>query len=83
MYIEFRLPQQPISAGWTLKAIKKLLASWSQQYQIEYTEKTIKYTHRVAFNDDRHYSLFSLTWSPPADWKLPEPRIIRDTNNKV
>ena len=67
--------------------IKQLIADWADQYQIKYTEKTIKYTYRVAFDDDRHYSLFSLTWSmtwsTPAEWQLPEPRIIRDTNNKV
>jgi PhoPQ-activated pathogenicity-related protein len=83
MYIEFRLPQQPISAGWTLKAIKQLVAAWAEKYQIEYTQKTIKYTHRVAFDDDRHYSLFSLTWSPPSDWRLPSPCIIQDLNNKI
>jgi hypothetical protein len=83
MYIEFRLPRQAISAGWTLKAIKQLLTAWSDKYQIEYTEKTIKYTHRVAFDDDRHYSLFSLTWSTPSEWQLPEPYIIQDLNNKI
>jgi hypothetical protein len=83
MYIEFRLPQGCYRDGWTIKAIKQLVAAWAEKYQIEYTEKTIKYTHRVAFNDDHHYSLFSLTWSTPAEWPLPEPRIIRDTNNKI
>ena len=82
MYIEFRLPQQAISTGWTLKAIKQLLAAWSEKYQIKYTEKTIKYTHRVAFDDDRHYFLFSLTWSVPADWIMPDPCIIQDLNNR-
>jgi hypothetical protein len=71
MYIEFRLPQGA-GAGYALSTIKQEVEKWAERYQIKYTEKTIKYTHRVAFDQDEYYSLFSMTWSPsnkyPPDW---------------
>jgi len=63
MYIEFRLPQGA-GAGYALSTIKQEVEKWAERYQIKYTEKTIKFTHRVAFDQDEYYSLFSMTWNP-------------------
>lgn len=63
MYIEFRLPQGA-GSGYALSIIKQEVEKWAERYQIKYTEKTIKYTHRVAFDQDEYYSLFSMTWNP-------------------
>jgi hypothetical protein len=64
MYIEFRLPPGGRGAGYALSIIKQEVEKWAERYQVKYTEKTIKYTHRVAFDQDEYYSLFSMTWNP-------------------
>ena len=61
MYIEFALPQDE-SYGFVLNLIRIDIVDWATRYNIPYTQKTVKYTHRLAFNDERHYSLFSMTW---------------------
>jgi len=71
MYIEFRLPQGA-GAGYALDFIKQEVEKWAERYQIKYTEKTIKYTHRVAFDQDEYYSLFSMTWNPENINKYPD-----------
>jgi PhoPQ-activated pathogenicity-related protein len=70
MYIEFRLPQGA-GAGYALSIIKQEVEKWAERYQVKYTEKTIKYTHRVAFDQDEYYSLFSMTWNPENINKYP------------
>jgi hypothetical protein len=64
MYIEFHLPSGAggQAAGHNLAHIKRELRAWSQRYQIPYTEKTVKYTHRVCFNSPDEYTFFALTW---------------------
>ena len=66
MFIEFRLPQGASgqTAYYALSVIQKEIQIWLDQHQIPATQKTIKYTHRLAFNDNRHYTLFALTWNP-------------------
>lgn len=70
MYIEFRLPQGA-GAGYALSIIKQEVEKWAERYQVKYTQKTIKYTHRVAFDQDEYYSLFSMTWNPENINKYP------------
>lgn len=66
MYIEFKLPQGAggATAGHALYEIKREIELWANRYNIRYTQKTIKYTHRLAFDHDETYTLFSMTWSP-------------------
>lgn len=47
-----------------LEDIKQEVQSWAEQYNIHYTHKTIKYHHRIGFNQDEHFSLFTMTWNP-------------------
>jgi PhoPQ-activated pathogenicity-related protein len=50
---------------------KQEVEKWAERYQVKYTQKTIKYTHRVAFDQDEYYSLFSMTWNPENMNKYP------------
>ena len=86
MYIEFSLPNGSAgqAAAYSLILIRKGLVTWGQKYNIHYLEKTIKYTHRVTFNDDTHYSLFAMTWNPDKKfYALGRWRIVSDLNNKT
>ena len=59
MYLRF-------DVRWTteLEDIKREVKSWADRYGIRYTYKTIKYHHRVGFDRDEHFTLFSMTWNP-------------------
>ena len=86
MYIEFSLPNG--SAGQatahSLIIIRKALVEWGLKYNIPYTEKTIKYTHRVCFDDPNQYSFFAMTWNPDRRYYvLGKWRIVSDLNNKT
>ena len=86
MYIEFHLPKGSAgqAAAHSLTIIRRALVAWSQKYNIQYTEKTIKYTHRVCFEDDNQYSFFAMTWNPDRKYyALGKWRIISDLNNKI
>jgi len=64
VYIEFTLPQG-ISTRVMSEAIKAEVAIWANKYQVPdsaYSQKTIKYTHRLGFNHEKYFSLFSMTW---------------------
>lgn len=63
MYIEFDLPRDGAYTA-TLGALKIAISRWATKYQIPYTQKTIKYTHRLGFDHEEYFSLFSMTW----DW---------------
>ena len=76
MFIEFPLPQDT-SYGIVLNYIKLDIVDWATRYNIPYTQKTIKYTHRLGFNKNEHFSLFSMTWNS----KIPF-RIINVNNEK-
>lgn len=66
MYIRFRLPQGASgqTANYALSVVKKEVEKWAQRYDIKYTQKTIKYEHRVAFDKDETYTFFTMTWDP-------------------
>ena len=76
MYIAFDLPQSGAYTA-TLGALKIAIARWAERYQIPYTQKTIKFTHRLGFNRDEYFSLFSMTW----DWDY-EFRIVNIENER-
>ena len=84
MYIEFQIPfgAGGAAAGHALGLIKKHVEIWSQKHNIPYTSKTIKYTHRVCFDNNDNYLFFSLTWNPN-NINLPRWRIVSDLNNRL
>lgn len=46
-------------------AIQEEVTLWAKRYGVpdsDYSQKTIKYTHRLGFNKEKHFSLFSMTW---------------------
>jgi hypothetical protein len=64
MYVQFDLPESLSYV--VLGAIKESIKAWAQRYQIPdsgYSQKTIKYTHRLGFNRDEYFSLFSMTYT--------------------
>ena len=73
MFIEFKLPQDE-SYGFVLNLIKLDIAEWANRYSIPYTQKTIKYTHRLAFDQDRFYTVFATTWNSEFDYQLVDRR---------
>lgn len=65
MYIEFELPKGRLGSA-VLDAIKASIILWATRYSIpsqDYTQKTIKYTHRLGFNRREHFSLFGMTYT--------------------
>lgn len=72
MYIEFRLPTGAggMAAQYTNSVLNRNLHSWSDQYNIAYNKKIHKWTVRVTFDKDEHYTLFALTWCPTGDKML-------------
>lgn len=85
MYIEFQLPtgaagQAAIHAN---SIIIKALHEWSDRYNIPYNTKLHKYNRRITFDDDAHYTLFSMTWNPTNKPFLSRWRIVSDLNNKT
>lgn len=85
MLIEFQLPSGAggMAAAHALGIIKQELRAWSKKYNISYTEKTVKYTHRVCFDNDAVYSFFAVTWQPKgqkASWF--QFKLIPDRNNR-
>ena len=81
MYIEFRLPHA--KAGQVLRIIEYEMQTWSQQYAIAYRKKTIKYTHRITFDQDESYSFWAMTWNPKQHPQLNQYRVVVDLNNKI
>ena len=80
MYVEFELPKAE-HAGPALLLIRHSVLVWAQKHELNYTEKTIKYTHRVCFDDDEYYTLFALTFDRSNP--LLQFRVIVDLNNKI
>ena len=81
MYVEFKLPRENYKAGPYLLTIRRTIVNWAARYQIPYTEKTVKYTHRLCFESDQHYDFFALTF--PQTHEALHFRIISDLNNKI
>ena len=73
MYIEFTLPRDE-SYGVMLNLIRLDIVDWSTRYNIPYTQKTIKYTHRLAFEQDQYYTLFATTWTSKMEYRLIDRR---------
>jgi hypothetical protein len=79
MFIEFHLLDQP---GMSLHLIEKELDKWSERYSIPYTSKTVKYTHRVCFEDDKLYGFFVMSWNPRGIDYLNQYVVVSDRNNR-
>jgi len=69
VYIEFDLPHDE-SYGLVLGLIKVDIVDWATRYNVPYSQKTIKYTHRLGFNREEHFSLFSMTWSSKIPFRI-------------
>ena len=63
MFIEFELPQDE-SYTYYVTVVRLNIVEWASQHNIPYNQKTVKYTHRLTFDDDRNYSFFAMTWQP-------------------
>jgi hypothetical protein len=85
MYIEFDLVTAEWGPTWyqALSTIQDEMNSWSNQYSIQFREKTIKYKHRVTFDQDQTYSFWAMTWNPQQHETLAQYRIVSDLNNKI
>jgi hypothetical protein len=70
MYIEFQLPNGSAgqAAAYARYHIQLDLKEWERIHGISYTEKTVKYTHRVCFNTPEEYSLFLISWDPKTNF---------------
>ena len=84
MFIEFHLPtgSAGMAAGMSLQRIKKELTQWSERYGITYTSKTVRYTHRVCFEEDKLYDFFVMSWNPKGSDILNRYVIVSDRNNR-
>jgi len=69
VYIEFQLPHDE-SYGVVLSLIKTEIVDWATKHSIPYTQKTIKHTHRLGFNNERYFSLFSMTWTANIPFRI-------------
>jgi hypothetical protein len=88
MYIEFDLlPDVDMAPGHrataNLRIVQEHMLIWGKRYGIPYREKTIKYTHRVTFDQDQTYSFWAMTWNPKQHKILAQYRIVSDLNNKI
>lgn len=85
MYIEFQLPDGSAgqTPGYPNMLINRALHEWSDRYNIPYNVKNVKYFKRITFDDDAHYTLFSMTWNPANQRFLDRWRIVSDLNNKI
>lgn len=79
MYIEFQLPNGAAgqAAAYSMRFISNQMKAWSQEYDIPYKTKQVKYTYRVIFDDPATYSFWALTWVPASmaasRWRLVDP----------
>jgi len=69
VFVEFALPRDE-SYGLVLGLLKIDIADWATQYNVPYTQKTIKYTHRLGFNNEKYFSLFSMTWASKIPFQI-------------
>jgi hypothetical protein len=74
VYIEFTA--QVTGAGFLtphlLTRLEAEVKEWARVNEIEYTDKRYKDTYRLAFNDNKHYTVFRLTWTdlPYIEYRL-------------
>ena len=78
MFIEFKtLSENPkFLTGHLLRMVESEIKNWAQVNEIPYTCKYYKHTFRVAFDNDKHYTIFRLTWQ---DVSHTEYRLIDRT----
>ena len=69
MYLEFQLPTDG-GYGATLAAYKIAISRWATKQGINYVDKNIKYKYRVTFDQDQHYTIFTLTWDGQFEYKI-------------
>jgi hypothetical protein len=68
MYIEFRIPNGGgLAPPYALHFLKKELEVWKELHGIPYTEKTVKFSHRVCFDKPEDYSFFLMSWEPKSN----------------
>lgn len=74
MYIEFKTTtENPLFlTSHILHMVESEVKDWAMVNEIPYTSKRHKNTYRVAFDDDKHYTVFRLTWTdlPYTDYKI-------------
>ena len=75
MFIEFSInvdANHSFIGSHLFRMLKSEIANWANTNEIKYTSKLYKHTFRVAFDDDRHYTIFRLTWQdlPYIEYKL-------------
>ena len=47
-----------------LEDVKREIHEWALRQNVRYSQKTIKYHHRVGFDHEKHFTLFTMTWNP-------------------
>ena len=64
MFIEFKIDDQNHSflSSHLFKMLESEIAEWARINKIPYTKKFYKNTYRVAFDNNKHYTVFRLTW---------------------
>ena len=89
MYIEFDLQPKvhlaPNHAQHDAQStIQGAMNSWAHRHGIlHYRENTIKYKHRVTFDQEQTYLFWAMTWNPEQNEILAQYRIVSDLNNKI
>lgn len=75
MYIEFSLPTGAGGMGALMVRgeIQKDLVQWVAKHNIPYSTKTVKYTFRVAFNDDANCEFFVLSFQSNRPFRVVDP----------
>lgn len=75
MYVEFQLPNGSAgqAAAHTLILVRRAVVEWAVKHNVTYTEKTIKYTHRVCFADDSMCNFFALSYVGPGKFRIVDP----------
>lgn len=87
MYIEFKLPSG--GNGWAAHHVRKTIddyvEDWALKYNVQFRKKTVKYTHRIIFDNAKDYTLFGMSfWVDPDKkyhnwlngWRFVEPMSI-------
>jgi hypothetical protein len=76
MYLEFRLPMGAggMAAAHLSSKLRAALEKWATQHDVKYRTKVHKYTLRVTFDNDQHYTFFLTSWDSSIQngWFKPE-----------
>ena len=74
MFIEFKtLAENPLFlTNHLLHMVEAEVTDWALVHEIPYTSKYYKNTFRIAFNDEKYYTVFRLTWIdlPDTEYKI-------------